>query len=170
MTRQRVMWSVTAVLGIVCAAALAWAASLVAGQHIGLASEPLSAARALAPVDREPQLQRRSERQALSANRPVQTTRKPAQGRAPGRAAALPTTTATGPVIAVAPAGPALTTPTTSPTTPPTGSGSQPGSSSPPANASGQGGAGGDGQPEDNGGGSGGSGQGGGQSGNHPDD
>jgi hypothetical protein len=50
MTRQSVLWSVAALLGIVCTAAVAWSASLLAGQHIGLSGVPLSAAGQLAPA------------------------------------------------------------------------------------------------------------------------
>jgi hypothetical protein len=50
MTRHGFAWSLAALLGIVCAAAIAWSASLLAGQHIGLSSVPLSAVGRLAPA------------------------------------------------------------------------------------------------------------------------
>jgi hypothetical protein len=49
MSRQSALWILAGVLGIVLAAAITWATSQLAGQHIGLSSEPISAARALAP-------------------------------------------------------------------------------------------------------------------------
>lgn len=48
-TRNTVIWISAALLGIVLTAALAWSASQLAGQRIGLSSEPLSALGALAP-------------------------------------------------------------------------------------------------------------------------
>jgi hypothetical protein len=54
MTRRGIAWSITAILGIVCTAAVAWTAGQLAGQHIGLSSEPFAVARGLAPTDREP--------------------------------------------------------------------------------------------------------------------
>ena len=49
MTRRSVATAVAAVLGIVVSAALAWTASQLAGQRVGLSSEPLSVATGLAP-------------------------------------------------------------------------------------------------------------------------
>lgn len=52
MTRRSMATGVAAMLGIVVSAALAWAASQLAGQRVGLASEPLSVATGLAPRPR----------------------------------------------------------------------------------------------------------------------
>jgi len=52
MTRRSMATGVAAILGIVVSAALAWAASQLAGQRVGLASEPLSVATGLAPRPR----------------------------------------------------------------------------------------------------------------------
>ncbi|MEO8969302.1 MAG: hypothetical protein ABI355_16875 [Solirubrobacteraceae bacterium] len=49
MTRRGILTVTIAVLGLALSAALAWSASQLAGQRIGLASEPLSVARGLAP-------------------------------------------------------------------------------------------------------------------------
>ena len=49
MTRRTLIWTSAALLGIVLTAALAWSASQLAGQRIGLSSEPLSALGRLAP-------------------------------------------------------------------------------------------------------------------------
>ena len=49
MARNTVIWLSAALLGIVLTAALAWSASQLAGQWIGLSSEPLSALGRLAP-------------------------------------------------------------------------------------------------------------------------
>ena len=49
MSRQSALWILAGVLGIVLAAGITWATSQLTSQHIGLSSEPISAARALAP-------------------------------------------------------------------------------------------------------------------------
>ncbi len=49
MTRRGILTVTIAVLGLALSAALAWSASQLAGQRIGLASEPMSVARGLAP-------------------------------------------------------------------------------------------------------------------------
>lgn len=52
MTRRSILAAAVAVLGLALSAALAWSASQLAGQRIGLASEPLSVAQGLAPHHR----------------------------------------------------------------------------------------------------------------------
>jgi hypothetical protein len=52
MTRRSILTAAVAVLGLALSAALAWSASQLAGQRIGLASEPLSVAQGLAPHHR----------------------------------------------------------------------------------------------------------------------
>jgi hypothetical protein len=52
MTRRSILSAAVAVLGLALSAALAWSASQLAGQRIGLASEPLSVAQGLAPHHR----------------------------------------------------------------------------------------------------------------------
>jgi uncharacterized membrane protein YgcG len=47
--RGTVLWALAALLGLVLTAAVTWAASQLASQHIGLSSEPLSVANGLAP-------------------------------------------------------------------------------------------------------------------------
>ncbi len=104
MSRQGVIWSTAAVLGIVCAAALAWAALQLAGQHIGLASEPLSVARSLAPRDRGPAEgtvrahHRESHRVSKSATGQHTRAAQPASGPA-----VTSTTTAVSPAFVVPP-------------------------------------------------------------------
>lgn len=49
MTRRATLWAAIALLGIAASAALAWSASQLASQRIGLSSAPLSVAAALAP-------------------------------------------------------------------------------------------------------------------------
>ena len=49
MTRRSLLTAAVAVLGLALSAALAWSASQLAGQRIGLASEPLSVQQGLAP-------------------------------------------------------------------------------------------------------------------------
>jgi hypothetical protein len=53
MKRQSVLWILAGLLGIVLAAVITWATSQLTSQHIGLSSEPISAARALAPPSPE---------------------------------------------------------------------------------------------------------------------
>jgi hypothetical protein len=50
MTRRTLLWAALALLGIAATATLAWSASQIAGQRIGLDSEPLSVASGLAPA------------------------------------------------------------------------------------------------------------------------
>ena len=52
MTRRSLLTAAVAVLGLALSAALAWSASQLAGQRIGLASEPLSVQQGLAPRHR----------------------------------------------------------------------------------------------------------------------
>jgi hypothetical protein len=49
-TQRNLMWSAAALLGIAATAAIAWAASQLARQPIGLSSDPISVANGLAPA------------------------------------------------------------------------------------------------------------------------
>ncbi len=49
MSRKTALWALAALLGIALAAGITWATSQLTSQHIGLASEPLSAGSRLAP-------------------------------------------------------------------------------------------------------------------------
>lgn len=49
MSRQAAMWTLAALLGIVLTAGITWATSQLTSQHIGISSEPISAAGRLAP-------------------------------------------------------------------------------------------------------------------------
>ena len=49
MARRTTLWIAAALLGIVATVAVAWSASRLAGQHIGLSAEPSSVAARLAP-------------------------------------------------------------------------------------------------------------------------
>jgi hypothetical protein len=53
MSRQAALWLLAAVAGIVIAAGITWATSQITSQHIGISSEPLSAADQLAPAETE---------------------------------------------------------------------------------------------------------------------
>src|ERR1700731_1347672 len=53
-THRSVIWGTAALLGIAATAAVAWSASQLAGQRIGLASEPLAVASTLAPRGQPP--------------------------------------------------------------------------------------------------------------------
>ncbi len=143
MSRQGVIWSISALLGIICAASIAWAASQLAGQHIGLASEPLSVARGLAPVDREAQSQRGAENRGLR-QRPIQARRRPTRS-------VPPTNTATSVLPQITPSVITGTTGAASGTVPP------PAASPLSGPSSAQSGGGSD-HPDENGGGSGGGG------------
>src|SRR5665811_1152655 len=74
--RQTLLWTAAALLGIVATAVVAWSASQLTGQRIGLGSEPLSAVTQLVPNVQAPS----------ASERPV------AQGPARSRARAAPTT------------------------------------------------------------------------------
>src|SRR5579884_4180384 len=106
MIRQGVFWSTIALLGIVCAAAVAWSASRLAGQHIGLAAAPFSVARGLAPRDPEG-----TERSNVSH---AALRRHP--GRGNGAPATSPQRGATTPVVSA----PSLTPPARAVVTSPT--------------------------------------------------
>ena len=49
MTQRTILWMIAAAMGIFASAAVAWAASQLAGQRIGLSSAPPSVVRGLAP-------------------------------------------------------------------------------------------------------------------------
>jgi outer membrane biosynthesis protein TonB len=68
-----VRWTGLALLGILIAAAVSVAASRLASQQIGLASEPISAGDALAPAMRQ-------QRATAPKHGPVKPTKHPQQG------------------------------------------------------------------------------------------
>jgi hypothetical protein len=86
MTRRSVMWAAAALLGIVATAAIAWTASQIAGQRIGISSEPLSVANHLAPAhkSRPPKARRPVHRPtkhvepAVTVTQPTYTVTQPA--------------------------------------------------------------------------------------------
>jgi hypothetical protein len=107
MKRRTALWVAAGVLGIALAAAITWATSQLTSQHIGLSSEPISAARALAPseLERGPDQLKPSGSRSIRAPRrhipntstnatpPVarattETTASPAAHEAPARQAA----------------------------------------------------------------------------------
>ena len=51
MRRRTALWALAAVLGLAIAAGISWATSTLTSQHIGLASEPVTAGRSLAPAE-----------------------------------------------------------------------------------------------------------------------
>jgi uncharacterized membrane protein YgcG len=63
---RAILWTAAALMGIVVTAVLAWSGSQLAGQHIGLSSEPLSVATGLAPSRLED-----IDRPAVSRRRPA---------------------------------------------------------------------------------------------------
>lgn len=83
-SRQGALWMLAGLAGITLAAGITWATSQLTSQHIGLSSEPLSAARGLAP--------RRTET-APAANTHTGTTRKRSA------AAAKPVAEPAGPAV-----------------------------------------------------------------------
>lgn len=115
MTSRGIAWSITAVLGIACAAAVAWTAGQLAGQHIGLSSEPLAVAQGLAPTHEESRtVRRRNEHRLAGRQRPTQIRRQaPApttsatSGGAAGHQSTLPpATTSPHPVVSATPSSP----------------------------------------------------------------
>lgn len=119
MTRRGFLWSVAALLGIACAAAIAWSASLLAGQHIGLSSLPLSAAGGLAPPARTPA--RVSPPTVAHHRRPrissLPAVPAPTPSPAPAPASPAPASTPS-PAAAPAPPPAAAPAPATAPPTP----------------------------------------------------
>src|SRR5579859_2067487 len=96
MTHRAIIWSSAALLGIVLTAALAWAASQLAGQRIALSSEPLSALGSLAP----PPATGYTSSTAAGAPRPAQprgSATHPGPAMHPRPAPAPPTVTASAP-------------------------------------------------------------------------
>jgi hypothetical protein len=85
-TRRGIFWAMAALVGIVVAAALTWSASQLAGQRIGLASEPLSVTNGLAPASELTRDQR------TVPERAVHNVRKPHRART-APPVQLPTTT-----------------------------------------------------------------------------
>jgi hypothetical protein len=103
-TNRGLLWTAAAIGGIVLTAALAWSASLLAGQRIGLASEPVSVSAGLAP-----RALGRASPHAPRRGQPVRAARVHRAAPAPPPAAAsvqTPTTAA----VEVAPA-PVVTSP-----------------------------------------------------------
>jgi len=102
MNRRGILWVCAALATIAASAAVAWAASQLAGQRIGLTSEPLSVASSLAPPART------SGPSTPPAHRPRNTalthSRTSAHPAAPARPA---TTAASAPPATVAPVTPA---------------------------------------------------------------
>ncbi|HLY47702.1 MAG TPA: hypothetical protein VKR21_00765 [Solirubrobacteraceae bacterium] len=117
--KRRVLLALAAGLGIAFSAAVAWSATRLASQHIGLSNEPLSVAaglapaRATAPATHRPAngkktAPRRGRRTHGGAGRPSVSTPPPAVAPAPAPpVSSLPNTTSPP-----APAQPATTTPT----------------------------------------------------------
>jgi hypothetical protein len=66
MNQRTLLWAAAALLGIIATAAIAWTASQIAGQRIGISSEPLSVANHLAP------------RHTPAPRRPIHLPTKPA--------------------------------------------------------------------------------------------
>ena len=83
MSRQSALWILAGVVGIVLAAGITWATSQLTSQHIGLSSEPISAARALAP--RSPERATPVPTHTTTTSR-VHARRRPAAPQAKGRA------------------------------------------------------------------------------------
>jgi hypothetical protein len=69
MSRRGALWVLAGLLGIAIAAGITWATSQLTSQHIGLSSEPLSAARGLAPSSLERPPVRRSPARDAAKNR-----------------------------------------------------------------------------------------------------
>lgn len=101
MSRQGVLWILAGVAGITLAAGITWATSQLTSQHIGLSSEPVSAARGLAPHATEA---------APRARTPLSTIRRRHAPLAPGTTATQPTlatpTGSTPPTTGATPSSP----------------------------------------------------------------
>ncbi|MGZ4168074.1 MAG: hypothetical protein ACXVSE_15740 [Solirubrobacteraceae bacterium] len=111
MTTRSMATAVAAVLGIAVSAALAWAASQLSGQRVGLASEPLSVATGLSPPTRSTPAHAAPRR---ADDHPITRRTQPA---ARPRASSTTATTAPPPsppgTVTRAPAAPATAAPAT---------------------------------------------------------
>jgi hypothetical protein len=116
-----ILWTCGALLGIVATAAVAWSASQLAGQQIGLSSEPLSVVSRLAPPAAPP-----APRRALAPHRaarprqhrPAPRAAIPAAAPAQAQPVAVAATTRNAPAQSLVGA-PATTTTATSTTSAP---------------------------------------------------
>jgi hypothetical protein len=142
---RAILWTAAALLGIITTAGIAWSASKLAGQHIGLAAIPISVERGLAPAA-PPATAHRPQpvvrhRKAVTRHGPSASTTTAVTG-AQTITTAHPSQPAVGSAPATTPAAPPVTT--TIQAAPASTSGSF--SSSPTSSHSGGG------QHEDNGG------------------
>jgi hypothetical protein len=150
--RQTIAWLAAALLGIAATAAIAWTASQLAVQHIGLSSEPLSVASGLAP--------------AQPAGPPARPRHRGESAPETATVTAPSTTTVTVPatppatVMPAAPPAAAPAAPVSSPPAPSATAATAPATNAPPSNPHGGG--------DDSGSGSGGGGS--GNSRSHRDD
>lgn len=114
MTRRTILWGFVALLGIAATATLAWTASQIAGQRIGLSSEPLSIASGLAPSSATSGHAHPDQRHALprrpTGRRKLRTTPAMSAARTP-TAVGAPTTAAPTATAAPAAAAPASASP-----------------------------------------------------------
>lgn len=123
LSRRQLAWAAIALLGLAVPAVLTWSITQLTGQHIGLAAQPLSVVRSLAPAGRD---------SATVSESPGLTLHpRPGRGRHRHRASSLPPAAdprATPPsapaAVASTPGVPALSPPVSS------------GSTAPPAPAS----------------------------------
>lgn len=126
MNRRTIAWTAAALLGIVATAAVAWTASRLAAQRIGLSAEPPSVANGLAPG-----------RPPVARPRASRRPRGPASANGGGAAAQTRPAPAPAPTAPGAPptgsTGPAATS--TAPPPAPITTQAAPGSSTPSAQA-----------------------------------
>jgi hypothetical protein len=103
---RAILWTCGALLGIVATAAVAWAASQLTGQHVGLSSEPLSVVTGLAPATSVPARPVASHRPRPGRPAPERvvtvTVAAPSTSLGAGAAPSLPRT---APAHVAAPAG-----------------------------------------------------------------
>ncbi len=94
-SRQGALWILAGLAGITLAAGITWATSQLTSQHIGLSSEPVSAARGLAPLRTEtsPATTTHSGTTRKRSPAPAKTTAQPA-APAPAVTGSPPTTQA----------------------------------------------------------------------------
>jgi uncharacterized membrane protein YgcG len=113
MTRRATLWAAIALLGIAASAALAWSASQLASQRIGLSSAPLSVAAGLAPPASPRKQAVPHHGQGRSQTRPSKTP-----GVAPASTVSPATTVPSAPALAVTAPAPATVTTQRSPPSP----------------------------------------------------
>jgi hypothetical protein len=106
LTKRGLLWAVAAMLGIAITAALTWSVSLLAGQRIGLSSEPLSLIHGLAPPRPTQPQKTTTSRHLRSSSEAGSAQAAPTHAAAPASLAPHAGTPASPPPVTAASSGP----------------------------------------------------------------